>query len=212
MKRYKFPSIPHLPWSATIQKDDQENKNIDSFLGKRIYITEKLDGENTTIYSDGYIHARSIDSKNHPSRNWVKNMASKLDIPNGYRICGENLYAKHSIFYDNLTSYFQVFAIWKEDVCLSVYEMIRFCTEIDLFTTPLIFSGQFFDEKEFLDWHKNYIKTSDLNKTEGYVVRLEKSFTINDFSNCIAKFVRPNHVQTDEHWMSKDIIKNKMRR
>ena len=40
------------------------------------------------------------------------------------------------------------------------------------------------------------------------VVRLACSFTYDEFSKSIAKYVRPNHVQTDKHWSNSEIVKN----
>lgn len=67
----KYPRSFHLPWSRGYTHDDKVAKNIEHFIGKEVVVTEKLDGEGTTLYKD-YMHARSIHSANHPSRNWVK--------------------------------------------------------------------------------------------------------------------------------------------
>ena len=45
---------------------------------------------------------------------------------------------------------------------------------------------------------------------EGYVVRLADSFDVGDFSKSIAKYVRAGHVQTDEHWLDKPMVKNEL--
>lgn len=50
--RYKYPRTPHLPWSPGATKDDVRCINTEIFTGKRVVITEKMDGENTTLYSD----------------------------------------------------------------------------------------------------------------------------------------------------------------
>jgi hypothetical protein len=110
----KYPRTFHLPWSQGATDDDKVLSSVKHFEGKEVVISEKKDGENTTIYSDGYCHARSLDSAHHPSRSWVKSLASSLvgSIPEGWRICGENLYARHSISYEALPSYFMVFGIY----------------------------------------------------------------------------------------------------
>ena len=115
MTKYKYPRTPHLPWSPGFSSDDVILSD-DIFSGREVVITEKMDGENTSIYCD-YIHARSINSGKHPSRDWVNALwgSIKKDIPEGYRICGENLYAQHSIKYVDLESYFYVFSIWNKD-------------------------------------------------------------------------------------------------
>ena len=101
--KFKYPRTFHLSWSKCLSSDDKILKDDSNFIGKIVVVTEKLDGENSTVYSD-YSHARSIDSKNHESRNWLKNYITTFqhNIPKDYRVCGENLFAKHSILYDNL--------------------------------------------------------------------------------------------------------------
>lgn len=112
---YKYPRTFHLPWSEGATQDDKITNDL-SLFEKEIVVTIKMDGENTTCYSD-YIHARSLDSRNHVSRNWVKafHATFKHNIPIGWRICGENLFAQHSIRYDNLESYFYLFSIWDDN-------------------------------------------------------------------------------------------------
>ncbi len=77
MKRFKYPKTMHFPWSPGLQNDDRMLESADVFLGKEVVITEKFDGENTSIYTD-HIHARSLDSQNHSSRNWVRAFAAQF--------------------------------------------------------------------------------------------------------------------------------------
>jgi RNA ligase len=106
-QRYKYPRTPHLSFSPGVSEDDIQLNSNQIFANSDIVITEKLDGENTTFYPD-YLHARSLDSRHHPSRTWVKALHASIahNIPLGWPICGENLYARHSIAYKNLKSYF----------------------------------------------------------------------------------------------------------
>lgn len=46
---------------------------------------------------------------------------------------------------------------------------------------------------------------------EGYAIRLDEGFYLNEFNKSVAKFVRKNHVQTDNHWMEQEIVKNKLK-
>jgi hypothetical protein len=72
MTRYiKYPRTPHLPWSPGIAPDDEVSGRLSGLEGREVVVTEKLDGENTTLYAD-HVHARSVDSAHHPSRSWVK--------------------------------------------------------------------------------------------------------------------------------------------
>ena len=204
----KYPRTLHLPWSEGATSDDKfvsEDELISCFEDKEIIITEKRDGENTTMRRDK-IHARSLDSNNHPSRNWVKGLWGNIrhDIPEGWRICGENLYAKHSLFYSNLESYFEVFSIWdKNNVCLDWDQTLEYCHLFDLKPVPVLFEGVF-----DLQMLKSFHKTLDLEKTEGFVIRLNGSFQHDNFQKSTFKWVRGNHVQTNEHWTNQPIIPN----
>ena len=54
--RIKYPRTPHLPWSLGATNDDVKQRDLSHFVGKQVVVTEKMDGENTTLYND-YIHA-----------------------------------------------------------------------------------------------------------------------------------------------------------
>lgn len=195
----KYPRSWHLPWSEGKTKDDKTLSNCDHFVGKRVIVTEKMDGENTTIYKD-YIHARSIDGRDHWSRSRVKNLAGKIgyEIPDGWRLCGENLQAKHSIKYTGLSSVFYLFSIWNEkNECLSWDEMCDYASILELTTVPVLYDG-IWDEKLI----QSLYSESKRDTMEGYVVRLADSYHYLDFNKSLAKFVRRNHVDaSNHHWM-----------
>lgn len=205
---FKYPKTYHLPWSPGVTKDDKIIKSIDHFVGKRIVITEKLDGECTTI-KYGRIHARSMDSKDHASRHWVKNRYGYLTqiLEKHVKICGENIFAEHSISYINLTNFFYAFSIWFDDICQSWDNTLIDLEYLGIPHAPVIYDGI---------WDENFVKNIKLTPTEkgemeGYVVRLAGSFTLEEFPNSVAKYVRAGHVQTDEHWLNKPIVKNKLK-
>ncbi len=208
-KRYKYPRTPHLSFSPGFGGDDIKLDSNKIFADCQIVITEKLDGENTTFYPD-YIHARSLDSRHHPSRAWVKALQASIsnDIPKGWRICGENLYARHSIAYENLKTYFYVFAIWNQDnCCLSWKETQEWAEILGLELPPILYEG-LWDENKI----KNLADNLDLKKQEGFVVRNVEQFNYDEFKENIAKWVRLNHVQTNEHWMYKEVIPNQLKK
>lgn len=206
--RTKYPRTFHLPWSLGDTSDDKVLKSVDHFFGKEVVVTEKMDGENTTLYRDGF-HARSIDSKHHDSQAYVKRLQGEIGhlLPENFRICGENLFAKHSIYYNNLTSYFMVFNIWDGDRCLSWEETVEWAELLGLQTVPVLYKGSFDEESV----KSCYTKNRELDEQEGYVVRISESFSYGDFHKSVAKFVRKNHVQTEEHWKNQAIVKNGVR-
>jgi len=192
----KYPRTYHLPWSGNVTDDDRVAHNLDHFLGTEIVVTEKMDGENSSLYNN-YIHARSVDSRNHASRNWLKNFWSsiKSDIPEGYRVCGENLYAVHSLRY-TLPTYFMGFSVWNYSMCLDWNDTQEWFELLGITSVPVLYRG-IWNEKQL----KELAESMDTSKKEGYVVRLASSFLYKDFNKSVAKFVRKNHVQTTKHWM-----------
>lgn len=206
-KHVKYPKTPHLPWSEKASKDDKRLKNIDYFIGKEVVASIKMDGENTTMYDDK-IHARSLNS-NHPSQDWVKGLWGNLSyqLPPKWRICGENLYALHTIPYDNLVSYFNAFSVWEERRCMSWHETIGICNMLDLHTVPVFYRGIF--DQELI--HKAFPATYNGDLTEGYVIRLADDFMYDDFQKSIAKFVSKSFIIADDkHWMQGRVVPNKI--
>lgn len=200
----KYPRTYHLFNSEGTTSDDKTHLPTWNLKGLNVIVTEKMDGENTTMTRDK-IHARSLDSNNHPSRNWVKGLWGNIkhEIPEGWRICGENLYAKHSIHYQNLPSYFLVFSIWNENnFALSWNETEEWCNLLGLISVPVLYQGTWKDDLI------NFSSKLDLNIQEGFVIRNTNSFHYSDFQKNVAKWVRKGHVQTDKHWTLQPIIKN----
>ena len=204
----KYPKTMHLPFSPGLQNDDRLIQDLDFLEASGdIIITEKRDGENTTMHHDR-VHARSLDSRHHLSRDWVKSLHGQIkrDIPIDMRICGENIYALHSIEYTGLETYFEVFNIWKETTCLSWNDTLEWCELLGLKTVPVLYRGPW-----DTDIVKGILDGEDMNRVEGYVVRVAKSFELANFDTRIAKYVRKNHVQTDELWMLKPVVPNKLK-
>jgi hypothetical protein len=202
MRLVKYPKTHYLPWSESVGGGDRIISTLNQFEGKRVIVTEKMDGENTTMYHSK-IHARSLDSINHPSRNWVKNFWSTIQyrIPYDIRICGENCFAKHSIHYTNLSSYFLGFNAWREDICLSWDETLDLFNQLSIMPVRVLYDDIYEEES---------IKNIPINerKMEGYVMRLADQFSMQEFTSAVGKCVRRDHIQTDDHWMRGPIIPN----
>jgi len=169
-----------------------------------------MDGENITLYND-FFHARSINSNNHHSRDWLARFHSLYishNIPDNWRICGEYLYAKHSIFYENLKSYFLGFSVWNEkNICISWDETMNWFKHLNIHSVPVLYRGKF-----NLKLIKEIEKNLDYEKSEGFVIRNANSFHYADFGINVCKYVRKNHIKTEKNWIYQKIIKNKLSR
>lgn len=205
----KYPRTYHLPWSKGINKDDRIITDLSSFEGKRVIATKKMDGENTTMYSD-YFHARSVDGRTHPSRSWAKRLHAGFagDIPLMWRVCAENLYAKHSIAYDELPSYLMGFSVWNDrNVALSWDDTLEWFELLGIEPVPVIYDG-IFDEKAI----RSLWDDMDWEHDEGYVLRVADEIGYGEFRSKVAKFVRKGHVQTNKHWMhGQPVVPNKLK-
>lgn len=200
----KYPRTLHLPWSPGATSDDKIHKDLSGFEGQEVVVTIKMDGENTTMYSD-YYHARSLDSNSHPSQSYARNFHANIswNIPNGWRVCAENLYAKHSIEYNNLGDYLLAFSIWNEkNMALSWDDFLEWCFLIDIEPVPIIYRGI---------WDEKKIREIALPEHEGYVVRVARSFHFSEFRKVVGKYVRAGHVQTTNHWKAQAVVPNKLK-
>jgi hypothetical protein len=205
MDRKKYPRTYHLPFSPGLQSDDKVIPSTSQLEGEEVVVLLKMDGENTTLYHDNYMHARSIDSKTNWTRDVAKTIHSVIqhDIPEGYRLCCENVYAKHSIYYPDgyLDGYLYLLSVWNEkNECLSWDDTILYADLLDL-PTPKEFYRGVFDEKVL----KEIAKGLDHSIEEGFVVRTTKGFNYENFSECVTKYVREGHVQTEQHWLKSAI-------
>lgn len=203
----KYPRTSHLPWSPGMSDDDRVIPSMDRLAGSQVVATIKMDGENTTMYRD-YIHARSLDGRTHPSRNWVKQFHATVrhDIPDGWRVCGENLYARHSISYNQLPGYFMMFSIWNDrNECLSWDDTVEWSQLLNIPLVKVVFDGMYDDYQ----LNQTAVQlTNGGGGDEGLVVRVKEQFNYADFPIAVAKYVRKNHVHTHGHWMREMIVPN----
>lgn len=199
----KYPRTFHLPWSPGATSDDKRLKCTSQWYGREVVITKKMDGENTTMYRDG-IHARSLEFEPRSDRDLIKAIHAQIahEIPEGFRLCGENMTATHSIKYGTLDDWFLVYSLWENSTCLSWAETVEWCTLLGLAregaplsTVPLLYWGEYSDAL-----CQELCTQLNLEKDEGLVVRPAGRFDLEEFPLLVGKYVRKHHVQTNEHW------------
>ena len=203
----KYPRTLHLPWSPGATEDDRILHDLSALENQEVVVTEKMDGENTTMYRD-HFHARSVDGASHPSQSWARAFHAKIrwQIPEGWRVCAENLYAKHSIGYDELPHFLLVFSVWNEkNRCLGWDDTVEWSTLLNLQTVHVLYRGP---------WNKKLIRCHDPAPSElgreGYVVRSAGQFSFRDFRRVVAKFVKAGHNQTRHGWKRQAVVPNRL--
>jgi hypothetical protein len=125
----KYPRTPHLEGSRLQPGDhDLEAVPLDVLRGRFVVVEEKLDGANAGISLDADGRIR-LQSRGHyltggprerhfaPLKRWAATHAAALSelLAGGLLIYGEWLYAKHTIFYDQLPHWFMEFDIRDAD-------------------------------------------------------------------------------------------------
>jgi hypothetical protein len=197
----KYPRTYHFPFSPGKGSDDKVLHNWEEALkDKTLIYTEKLDGGNTQITKDG-VFARSVSlPTNHPSFDHLKAKWATIryDLEN-YIIFGENMFAIHSLEYSKLDSYFYVFSAKYKDTWLSWKDVKELAEWIEYPTAPVLEHDlNKTIEQNILEFMNH--ESALGGPKEGIVVRNADSFENHNFSNNVIKYVRENHVQTDEHW------------
>lgn len=202
----KYGRSFHLPISPGATSDDKIMSSLEGLMVEDLIVTEKMDGENTTIHAGGS-HARSPDSRYHPSRDWLKAFAAGISpyLTAVERIVGENLYARHSVAYDALPSYFLGFAwIVGDEVQSWDLTLARF-EELGIQPVPTLYRGPYraglFDD---------LAQALDLTRQEGFVARIADLFVETDMPRRLGKYVRAGHVRSETHWMKAELVPNRL--
>jgi len=227
-KKIKYQSTPFLPSSPGNEPNDINLTTLEPFVNQPLIVSVKMDGSNVCLSKDG-IAARNGDLANHPQFSLLKEMFAnqwKGLIPDGIQIFGEWLFAKHSIFYDNLDSYLQVFGVYdqQQEMHLSWEEVKEWANTLGVPTVPVYAEGVTIPTLKQLERTVNEWTCRSLDENhEGIVIRLAYPFPYGSFESymttngktswrvaAIAKWVRPNHVQTGEDWKKQKLVKNQL--
>lgn len=224
MSSPKYNRTFHLPWSPGATNDDKIAASVDSLIGVPIVITEKMDGSNVSLEHNGCFSRSHAGPPTHASFDQLKALHAALQysIPEEAQFFGEWCYAKHSIEYNSLPNYFMMFGVrflltdeddFDEYYWVSWDSVIAYADGLGLSTVPVLFEGTVKSEKELRELTESLMKQQSVcgGIREGVVVRTAEGFEDYDFSRCILKCVRANHVNTSTHWLHQEIVKNKLK-
>jgi len=211
----KYGRTFHFPFSPGATNDDRINFDYWSNLQeiKTIVYTEKLDGENTCLNQYGVFARSHAAPTRHPWANYLKERWHLIRRDLGeLEIFGENLYAIHSIEYRELEQHFYVFGIREGDQWLSWEAVQYYAALIDFPTVPELKMGTVPDDSSVLEqdltscakqsstFYSVSAQDHQACSMEGIVCRNSLGYSVKDFPKHVFKYVRANHVQTDQHW------------
>jgi hypothetical protein len=215
MQSEKYGRTYHYPFSPGTTSDDRINFDYWSDLQqiRTVVHTEKLDGENNCLSKWG-VFARShaaptISPLTATLREFwqrIKNDIGDLEI------FLENMYAVHSIRYQQLEHLFYVFAVRENGRWLSWEEVQFYAAMLDLPTVPQIEiestpGSQLLFEQKIMNMVSLAGAFAPIDTAtgkpctlEGIVSRNAAAFQSEAFAHNVFKWVRKGHVKTNEHW------------
>lgn len=210
----KYGRTFHFPFSPGTTSDDRINfdywKDVSAL--DTIVHTEKLDGENTCLNQYGVFARSHAAPTRHPWANYLKERWDSIkDDLGDLEIFGENIYAIHSIKYTEIESHFYVFGIRYLDTWLCWDEVKFYAALLDFAIVPELSFSKPEIEEEFIDVVSSIVKQESVFKSvdtitekncsmEGIVTKNTNEFLVADFKQNVFKYVRKDHVKTDEHW------------
>lgn len=210
----KYPRTPHLPWSPGGTSDDRRLSTVQHLLGRDLILTEKMDGSNACFTRDHFFARSHAGAPSHPSFAAAKALHPQIapHISKGLSVFGEWCFAVHSITYKRLPAWFMVFGVRDDTTNLwwSWDEVEMMAQDLGLPTVPVLARSNVSSTKDleaFTNQHTKITESVCGGPREGIVVRTASGYHTDVFDTHIAKWVRQNHVQTDEHWSHSAIIR-----
>ena len=251
---YKYPRTPHLAGSQFQPGDeDLSAVSLDYLNGQRLVVEEKLDGANSAI-SFSRAGQLLLQSRGHfldggprekhfgLMKAWATRHQAALREALGSRFVmyGEWLYAKHTIFYDQLPHYFFEFDLFdkERELFLTTDERRQVLQGLPVLSAPILFSGSIRSGRQLrslirnsafqsaawretlrevcesreLDAERALRETDSSSLMEGLYIKAEDSGRVMGRF----KFVRGSFLQavdeSGDHWLNRPVIPNQLRK
>jgi hypothetical protein len=163
----KYPRTQHIAGSRLQHGDeDLEQVAFGDIRGRPLVIEEKVDGANCAISFSGD-YQLLLQSRGHYLRgggrerqfNRLKTWATELEaeflevLTDRYVLYGEWLYAKHTVFYDQLPHYFLEFDVLDRQTgwFLSTPARKTLLVGLPVVSVPLLFTGVLHTQRQITD-------------------------------------------------------------
>jgi len=250
---YKYPRTRHIEGSR-LQPGDEDLKAVpfSRIKDKHLIIEEKVDGANCAIsfsekgnlllQSRGhYLTGGKREKHFNLFKTWANTHVANLKklLSTNYIMYGEWLYAKHTVYYDQLPHYFMEFDIYdsqkgnflstpRRKEMLSGYPFInsvRVLSEgpikklktLTNFIENSNFIGTHFKknlyaqcQKEDLDPERTFRETDLSGLMEGLYIKVENKDIILERYKWIRYNFLTTVVQSGSHWLNRPIIPNRL--
>lgn len=248
----KYPRTPHIQGSRMQAGDeDLRQRPFSEIAGRYLVLEEKIDGANSAVSftDDGELR---LQSRGHfltggyrerhydLMKQWGAVHKERLYEVLGHRyiMYGEWMYAKHSIYYDQLPHYFMEFDVLDRETekFLDTPSRHHLLADLPICSVPVLDTGVYHSVEEILRFLGNskYIsdnhidnlredaeklgldadrvcRETDRTRTmEGIYIKVEENGEVVDRM----KYVRASFLQTVEvsqsHWLDRPIVPNRI--
>ena len=248
----KYPRTPHIQGSRLQPGDeDLRQRPVADILGRHVVLEEKIDGANTAIsftdegklrlQSRGHFLTGGARERHYNLlKQWGAAQNDRLYEVLGHRyiMYGEWMYAKHTIYYDQLPHYFMEFDVLDRETgkfldTPSRHELLK---TLPVCSVPVLSTGTFRNIEEILAFmgdslfisedHITHLREdagrqgldvdrvcreTDASRTmEGIYIKVEENGEVMDRM----KYVRASFLQTVEesqsHWLDRPIVPNRI--
>lgn len=251
---FKYPRTRHIEGSR-LQAGDEDLKSVkfEFIKDKYIVVEEKVDGANTGISFDEegnlflqsrghFLNGGYGEKQFSLFKMWANANKHKLQsiLGSRYVMYGEWIYAKHTVFYDELTHYFMEFDIYDkaENKFLSTKRRKEMLKEHGFITSVLVlYEGKLSKLKELTSFlGKSNFKSENCQKVfkkqceelnlsyeiasnqtdasdlmEGLYIKLESDDEVIDRFKYVRSSFLNVILDSETHWVSRPIIPNKLK-
>lgn len=250
MELLKYPRTKHIQGSRLqVQDEDLDTVAFTEIAGRHLVIEEKMDGANSAISFDEnanlllqsrghYLSGGAREKHFHLFKQWAATHSQSLLKILGKRfICyGEWLYAKHTIFYDQLPHYFLEFDIFDREnkifldtktrqsllqgsVVSSVSVLFSGCQKSLKEMSRLLGDSSFISKnhKDLLSQQAKKLgiseelarKESDpTGLMEGLYIKVEEDGVVKERYKFIRKSFLTQVLESESHWLERPILPN----
>jgi hypothetical protein len=248
---HKYPRTRHLEGSRLQPGDeDLDQVPLERLRGRYCVVEEKLDGANAGIALDDDGQLR-LQSRGHVLvggarekhwdlfKRWARGHAAALTarVGGGLTLYGEWLYAKHTVFYDQLPHYFLEFDI--RDASGAFWSTARRRTHLvgaPVVSVPVLWEGVVDEPRTLpaliaaslyksarwrdrlrdvaalagLDAGKAVAETDPSDAAEGLYVKIEEDGVVVDRFKWIRASFLTAVVDSGSHWLARPIVPNQL--
>lgn len=253
MQILKYPRTHHIEGSR-FQPGDEELDSVpfSQIQGRNIVVEEKMDGANSAISFDDdsklllqsrghYLTGGEREKHFALFKQWANTQYENLRSCLGTRYIayGEWLYAKHTIFYDQLPHYWLEFDIFdkEEKVFLSTDRRLELLKYAPIVPVKVLFSGQLkkldqlmrllgashFIGSEHLEKLRKLCTAQDLSEEralaetdpsfdmEGLYIKVEEDGAVKERYKLVRSSFLTTVLLSDSHWLERPIIPNQLK-